>query len=67
MADEVSPDQEITALAWTLAAQGREPLLVFERVHGTKVATNIFASRARIGWTTSSSVSAGTHSGRISH
>ena len=48
MADDVSPDQEITALAWALAAEGRAPLLLFERVHGTKVATNIFASRARI-------------------
>ena len=46
--DEVSPDQEVTALVWALAAQGREPLLVFERVKGTKVVTNIFASRARI-------------------
>ena len=46
--DEVSPDQEVTALVWTLAAQGREPMLVFERVKGTKVVTNIFASRARI-------------------
>jgi 4-hydroxy-3-polyprenylbenzoate decarboxylase len=46
--DEVSPDQEVTAVVWTLAAQGREPLLVFERVKGTKVVTNIFASRARI-------------------
>lgn len=46
--DEVSPDQEVTALVWTLAAQGRYPMLVFERVNGTKVATNIFASRARI-------------------
>src|SRR5207245_1407111 len=46
--DEVSPDQEVTAVAWALAAQGREPLLVFERVNGTKVVTNIFASRARI-------------------
>jgi 4-hydroxy-3-polyprenylbenzoate decarboxylase len=46
--DEVSPDQDVTALVWTLAAQGRYPMLVFERVNGTKVATNIFASRARI-------------------
>ena len=46
--DEGSPDQEVTALVWALAAQGREPLLVFERVKGTKVVTNIFASRARI-------------------
>jgi 2,5-furandicarboxylate decarboxylase 1 len=46
--EELSPDQEITALAWTLAAQGREPLVVCERVKGTKVVTNLFASRARI-------------------
>jgi 2,5-furandicarboxylate decarboxylase 1 len=46
--DEVSPDQEVTAVVWTLAAQGRDPLLVFNRVKGTKVATNMFASRARI-------------------
>ena len=46
--DEVSPDQEVTAVVWALAAQGRDPLLVFNRVKGTKVATNMFASRARI-------------------
>jgi 2,5-furandicarboxylate decarboxylase 1 len=46
--DEVSPDQEVTAVVWALAAQGRDPLLVFNRVKGTKVATNIFSSRARI-------------------
>ena len=46
--EEVSPDQEVTAVVWSLAAQGREPLLVFERVKGAKVVTNVFASRARI-------------------
>ena len=46
--DEVSADQEVTAVVWALAAQGRAPLLVFERVSGTRVVTNIFASRARI-------------------
>ena len=46
--DEVSPDQEVTAVVWALAAQGRAPLVVFNRVKGTKVATNMFASRARI-------------------
>jgi 4-hydroxy-3-polyprenylbenzoate decarboxylase len=46
--DEVSPDQDVTALVWTLAAQGRYPMLVFERVNGARVVTNIFASRARI-------------------
>lgn len=46
--DEVSSDQDVTACVWTLAAQGRDPLLVFERVNGVKVVTNIFASRTRI-------------------
>jgi 4-hydroxy-3-polyprenylbenzoate decarboxylase len=46
--DEVSPDQEITAVASTLAAQGRYPLLVFRRVAGTQVVTSIFSSRERI-------------------
>jgi UbiD family decarboxylase len=46
--EEVSPDQEVTALVWALAAQGRDPLVVCERVKGTKVATNLFASRERI-------------------
>jgi 2,5-furandicarboxylate decarboxylase 1 len=46
--EEVSPDQDVTAMVWSLAAQGRYPLLVFERVNGTRVATNIFASRPRI-------------------
>jgi 4-hydroxy-3-polyprenylbenzoate decarboxylase len=48
VAEEVSPDQEVTALVWALAARGRAPMLVFERVNGTRVVTNIFASRARI-------------------
>jgi 4-hydroxy-3-polyprenylbenzoate decarboxylase len=46
--DEISPDQEVTAVMATLAARGREPLLVFERVGGVRVVTNIFSSRARI-------------------
>ena len=48
MAEEVSADQEVTALIWALAAQGRDPMLVLERVGGFKVVTNIFASRNRI-------------------
>jgi 2,5-furandicarboxylate decarboxylase 1 len=47
--DEVSPDEDITGVIWTLAAQGRDPMLVFERVAGTRVVTNIFSSRRRIG------------------
>jgi 4-hydroxy-3-polyprenylbenzoate decarboxylase len=48
--DEVSPDQDITGVIWTLAAQGKDPLLVFERVAGlgVKAVTGIFSSRARI-------------------
>ncbi|MGQ0656182.1 MAG: UbiD family decarboxylase, partial [Betaproteobacteria bacterium] len=46
--DDVSPDQEVSAVAATLAAQGRQPMLVFERVAGGKVVTNIFGSRERI-------------------
>jgi UbiD family decarboxylase len=46
--EEVSADQEITAVASTLAAQGRYPLLVFKRVAGTQVVTNLFSSRERI-------------------
>jgi 2,5-furandicarboxylate decarboxylase 1 len=45
---EVSPDQEVTALVWALAREGRQPMLVCDRVAGTKVVTNIFASRDRI-------------------
>ena len=46
--DAISANQHVTALVWTLAAQGRYPLLVCERVNGTKVVTNLFSSRARI-------------------
>ena len=46
--DALSADQQVTALASTLAAEGRYPLLVCERVSGTKVVTNLFSSRARI-------------------
>ena len=34
IAEEVSPDQDVTAVIWTLAARGRDPMLVFERVGG---------------------------------
>jgi 4-hydroxy-3-polyprenylbenzoate decarboxylase len=46
---EVCADQDITSVVWSLAAEGKSPLLVFERVSGlgTKVATNIFGSRTR--------------------
>ena len=45
---EVSPDQEVTALVWTLAREGKQPMLVCDRVGGTRVVTNIFSSRERI-------------------
>lgn len=49
--DEVLADQEITAVAIELAAAGRQPMLVFERVRGLAmpVVTNIFGSRERVG------------------
>jgi 4-hydroxy-3-polyprenylbenzoate decarboxylase len=48
--DEVSPEQEISAVVDTLEQQGRRPLCVFENVRGlgVPVATNVFASRERI-------------------
>ena len=48
--DEVSPDQEISAVVDTLERQGRRPLCVFENVRGlgVPVATNTFASRERL-------------------
>ena len=48
--DEVSADQDITALIWQLSAQGRHPMIVCERVAGLgiSVVTNIFGSRERI-------------------
>ena len=49
--DEVGADQDATAVVWQLAAQGRHPMLVFERVRGldAPLVTNIFASRERVG------------------
>lgn len=50
LGDEVSPDQEISAIVDTLERQGRRPLCVFENVRGlgVPVATNTFASRERL-------------------
>ena len=49
--DELSPDQDVTAVASLLAARRRDPLLLFNRVQGlgVPVATNVFGSRRRIG------------------
>lgn len=48
--EPVSLDQDIAALVWELAAQGRQPALWFTKVVGgdRDVVTNLFASRARI-------------------
>lgn len=47
---EVSDDQDATALIWSLAAQGRQPLLHLRNVRGlgVEVVCNTFGSRARI-------------------
>lgn len=49
--EPVSADQDPTALVWALAAQGRHPALLFDHVEGlgTSLATNLFASRERVG------------------
>jgi 2,5-furandicarboxylate decarboxylase 1 len=51
-ADEVSADQDTTAVIWELASRGQHPMLVFEKVAGlalpVPVVTNIFGSRERI-------------------
>jgi len=53
--DEISAEQDTTAVIWELASQGRHPLLVFDNVAGldfaglgVPVVTNIFGSRERI-------------------
>ncbi|BCG22877.1 decarboxylase UbiD [Pseudomonas tohonis] len=50
IAEPLSSDQDVTALVDALAARGRHPLLICERVGnlGVPVATNLFASRTRI-------------------
>jgi 2,5-furandicarboxylate decarboxylase 1 len=49
--EPVGRDQDVTAAVWSLAAQGRHPALVFERVEGmdAPLVTNLFASRERVG------------------
>ena len=48
--EAVSPDQEITAVVKQLAAQGRDPVVIFRQVQGIEgpVITNMFASRQRV-------------------
>lgn len=49
--EPVTANQEPTAMVWTLAAQDRHPVLVFDDVAGlgTPLVTNLFASRERVG------------------
>lgn len=49
--EEVSADQDPTAVVRELAGQGQHPLVVFEKVRnlGTTLVTNMFASRERVG------------------
>ena len=49
--EEISSDQDATAVVWNLAAQNKHPLLVFENVAGlgAQLVTNMFASRERVG------------------
>ena len=49
--EEVSADEDVTAVTSLLAAKQRDPLILFERVRGldVPVVTNVFGSRRRIG------------------
>ncbi len=48
--EPVSPDQDVTAIVWRLAAAGRRPILRFDDVvgHEGPLVTNLFGSRTRI-------------------
>ena len=48
--EELSADQDLTALVWSLAARGQHPLLVCKRVNGiaSQAVTNLFGSRTRV-------------------
>ncbi len=48
--EEISSDQDITGLVWTLAARGKHPLVICNKVSGigSKVVTNLFGSRERV-------------------
>ena len=49
--ETVNKDQDVTAVVWALAAEGRHPMLRFNQVEGLgrPLVTNIFASRIRVG------------------
>ena len=61
--EPVGRDQDVTATVWALAAQGRHPALMFERVQGldTPLLTNLFASRERVGRMLGGVAPAGIH------
>ncbi|MGH9057684.1 MAG: UbiD family decarboxylase [Acidimicrobiales bacterium] len=48
--EELSADQDVTALVWRLASQGRAEILICPRVVGlgAQLVTNVFASRQRV-------------------
>ncbi len=61
--EPIGADQDVTAAVWSLAAQGRHPALVFERVDGLPgpLVTNLFASRERVGRMLGGVPAAGIH------
>lgn len=61
--EPVGRDQDVTAMVWALAAQGRHPALMFEQVQGldTRLLTNLFASRERVGRMLGGVPAAGIH------
>jgi len=61
--EPVGRDQDVTALVWALAAEGRHPALKFERVQGldSPLVTNLFASRERVGRMLGGVAAAGIH------
>jgi 2,5-furandicarboxylate decarboxylase 1 len=50
--EELSPDQDVTALVWALAGHGREEMILCRALEGfdRPLVTNVFASRSRIAW-----------------
>ncbi|MBS0316920.1 MAG: UbiD family decarboxylase [Proteobacteria bacterium] len=61
--EPVGRDQDVTAMVWALAAQGRHPALLFEQVQGlgSPLVTNLFASRERVGRMLGGVPAAGIH------
>lgn len=61
--EPVGRDQDVTAAVWALAAAGRHPALVFDRVEGlgAPLVTNLFASRERVGRMLGGVTPAGIH------